>query len=41
MKTFINAIATRFYVVIFGIGIAVIGLISPTVAYAGIKELSK
>lgn len=41
MKILYEAVTSRFYAVILGIGIAVIGLISPAVAYAGIKEMSK
>ena len=41
MRTLFEAVVARFYVVILGVGIAVVGLISPTVAYAGLKEMSK
>jgi hypothetical protein len=41
MKTLIEAVMSRFYVLVLGLGIAVVGLISPTAAYAGIKEMSK
>ena len=41
MKTLYEAVSARFYAVILGIGIAVVGLISPAVAYSGIKEMSK
>ena len=41
MRTLYEAVSSRFYAVILGVGIAVVGLISPAVAYAGIKEMSK
>lgn len=41
MNKLLNAVITRLYAVVLGIAIAVVGLISPTAAYAGLKEMSK
>jgi hypothetical protein len=41
MNKLFNAVATRLYAVVLGIAIAVVGLISPKIAYAGLKEMSK